>query len=41
MKKACIGFAVLLALLLAVAAACAETTTLLVYMCGTDLQVDA
>ena len=41
MKKACIGFAVLLALLLAVAAACAETTTLLVYMCGTDLQEDA
>ena len=42
MKKiVCFGMILLLALALGCAAAAEETTTLLVYMCGTDLQEDA
>ena len=37
-KRVCIGMILLLALVCAIAAAQGETTTLLVYMCGTDLQ---
>ena len=40
-KTVCCFLGLLLALLLGCAAAGAETTTLLVYMCGTDLQEDA
>ena len=40
-KLICCGLLLLLALALGCAAAQAETTTLLVYMCGTDLQSDA
>ena len=40
-KMLCFGLALLLALILGCALAEAETTTLLVYMCGTDLQEDA
>ncbi len=41
MKKIICMLAVMLALCLGCALAAAETTTLLVYMCGTDLQEDA
>ena len=42
MKKLLVfGIAVVMALMLGMALAAAETTTLLVYMCGTDLQEDA
>ena len=37
-KRLCIGIILLLALAFAAAAAYGETTTVLVYMCGTDLQ---
>lgn len=40
-KIVCFGMILLLALVLGCAAAGEETTTLLVYMCGTDLQEDA
>ena len=41
MKKIICALAVLLVLCLGCALAAAETTTVLVYMCGTDLQEDA
>ena len=40
-KRVCFGVAFLLILIMGCALAQAETTTLLVYMCGTDLQEDA
>ena len=40
-KLICFGLILMLALALCSAAAAEETTTLLVYMCGTDLQEDA
>ena len=40
-KTVCFVLVLLLALLLGCAAAGEETTTVLVYLCGTDLQEDA